>query len=492
MKNLDNPNKKKVKNNPEYLKEDYWFEIIKNLSKNYNEVPDPIQIRAAAIIESLGIPSGPYSSIELNAENKRKDEIITKYLINISGLIVNKNIGTVSHDFRDIYPDGLPKELKEVLDPNTLKIMEIEYEHGAWMQGVDMSELNKHSKGDATIIYTRLPGGVDLFLRGYIHYKDWQVFHQEFFKRINEFAKIIAIEGVPELKFNDKLNHMWENKNDYSGYHLLMHQAVANDFLGYFTTIDTRCSGKISFEGLDRALEKAFGFYGSMKISKFFVWYFKYLAKENPALIKSIKSEKQLEDIFGFYSTRNINEFNMLQTKDKRLFIEGVFRSKDGKKSFQPTFLENGQLMFADALAAIKWMLIGKLMADGYIEKGPMIDYEGIAHTNTKLFFLKHPQYAMEVVLRTIYELMAETIKEKNNYPEIYKMLDKPNWTKIFEQIVKLVFKKGEMRTDSKLIDVPIDFLKVYKIDSSRVIPSDEKIKDIRKLIRGINKKNKK
>jgi len=71
-------------------------------------------------------------------------------------------------------------------------------------------------------------------------------------------------------------------------------------------------------------------------------------------------------------------------------------------------------------------MLIGKLMADGHLEKGPIIDYEGIAHTNTKLFFLKHPQYAMEVVLRTIYELMAETIKEKNDYLEIYRMLDKP------------------------------------------------------------------
>jgi len=72
-------------------------------------------------------------------------------------------------------------------------------------------------------------------------------------------------------------------------------------------------------------------------------------------------------------------------------------------------------------------MLIGKLMADGHLEKGPMIDYEGFAHTNTKLFFLKHPQYAMEVVLRTIYELMAETIKEKNDYSKIYRMLDKPN-----------------------------------------------------------------
>jgi len=77
----------------------------------------------------LGIPSGPYSAIELNTENKRKDEIIAKYLVNVPGVIIDKATGIVSHDFRDIYPNGLPEELKKVLDPDTLKIMEIEYEH---------------------------------------------------------------------------------------------------------------------------------------------------------------------------------------------------------------------------------------------------------------------------------------------------------------------------------------------------------------------------
>jgi len=133
-----------------------------------------------------------------------------------------------------------------------------------------------------------------------------------------------------------------------------MHQAVENDFRGYFTTIDARCSGKISFEMLDRALEKAMGFSGSMTISKFFVWYFKYLSKENPALMKSVKSEKQLEDIFGFYRTGNVSTFNDFLTEDKKLFPEGAFHSRGGGHSFQPTFLENGQLVFADALAAIK------------------------------------------------------------------------------------------------------------------------------------------
>jgi hypothetical protein len=77
----------------------------------------------------LGIPSGPYSSVEINSEYKQKDKIIAKYLTNISGVVIDKKEGFVSYDFRDMYPNGLPEELKEVLNHNTLEIMKCEYEH---------------------------------------------------------------------------------------------------------------------------------------------------------------------------------------------------------------------------------------------------------------------------------------------------------------------------------------------------------------------------
>ena len=92
-------------------------------------MPDPIEIKARAIVEALGIPSGQSSSIELNADNKNKDKIIAEYLTNIPGVLINKEKNYISHDFRDIYPNGLPEKLKEVLDPRTLKIIETEYQH---------------------------------------------------------------------------------------------------------------------------------------------------------------------------------------------------------------------------------------------------------------------------------------------------------------------------------------------------------------------------
>jgi hypothetical protein len=101
------------------------------------------------------------------------------------------------------------------------------------------------------------------------------------------------------------------------------------------------------------------------------------------------------------------------------------YLTKEGEISLEPTFLELGQHLFSDALAAIKLLLIAKLMADGYLEKGPIIDYEGSMHLSSKSFFLKYPQYAMEVVLRTINELMAGKVK---NLTQIYEVFRNPNW----------------------------------------------------------------
>jgi len=66
-----------------------------------------------------------------------------------------------------LYPNGLPEKLKKVLDSNTLKIMEIEYEHQKRIQEKKLKDNIKNV--DCPIHYRRLPGGIDLFLKGYIH-----------------------------------------------------------------------------------------------------------------------------------------------------------------------------------------------------------------------------------------------------------------------------------------------------------------------------------
>jgi hypothetical protein len=73
--------------------------------------------------------------------------------------------------------------------------------------------------------------------------------------------------------------------------------------------------------------------------------------------------------------------------------------------------------------------------------RGPIIDYEGACHLSSKSFFLKYPQYAMEVVLRTINELMAGKV---GDLPEIYEVFRNPKRSEIVKEITRLVFKTPE------------------------------------------------
>jgi hypothetical protein len=180
-----------------------------------------------------------------------------------------------------------------------------------------------------------------------------------------------------------------------------MQEAVQNGFNGYFSEVDARDTTKIRMS--DRFLLS----------SSFFHEYFEYLKKETPSLIKIIKSPTELKKVFTSFGTYSMDR------------DETIKNHKEYTK-FKLTFLEMNQMMFTDALSAIKLMLIGKLMADGYIEKGPIIDYEGSFHLDSKIFFLQYPQYAMEIVLRTINELMAGAIKTKK-IGKIYEIFNNPD-----------------------------------------------------------------
>ncbi len=165
------------------LPKDHWFKIAERLWKKSGEIPDPLQIRASAIVDALGIPSGPYSALsqerhkidpKANPEEwekiKKKDKIIAEYLTNKPGVLIDKETGIVSSDFRDIYPEGLPEKLKKVLDPNTAAIMEAEYKHAEDVRK-RFGETEDELEADCTVHYFRLHGGIDLFSRGYVHDK---------------------------------------------------------------------------------------------------------------------------------------------------------------------------------------------------------------------------------------------------------------------------------------------------------------------------------
>lgn len=346
-------------------------------------------------------------------------------------------------------------------------------------------------EADRPVNYFRLPGGIDVFVRGYVHDRQWQKNHGEFLKKANKHAKIICIEGFVDQPFGKSLDLYWSDQKTQLGhYDVLMKEAVDAGFKGLFTEIDARDTSKICMDNLPNGSSPELP-------TDFYNKYFEFLQRENPTLTKIISSPEKLKQALIVQSTTKEG----LYEREKEIYRHGTYYhshpylSKEGKVSLEPTFLGLGQKLFNDALSAIKLYLIAKLMTDGYIEEGPIIDYAGAAHLSSKSFFLRVPKYAVEVVLRNVNELMAGKVKEKGNISEIYKVFENPDWSEIVKEINRLVFKEVEDEPSKptavghnqrKLIDKPINFLKIYNIDPRRVIPSDEQIEKIRKKLRQV------
>ena len=482
----------------EHLSEGHWFAVAERLYKESEEIPDPLQIRAQAIIDAFGLPSGEASALEANGEGGRvspeKDRIIAELLTNKAGVLIDEKTGVVSTDFRDIYPDGLPEELAQALDPDTRAIMDVEYEHA--QHSKETCGDTKHLfRADCSVNYFRLPGGVDLFLRGYVHHRTWQKNHGKFLQRANKHAGIIAIEGYSDRPFGDSLDLKLSNSREQEGhYDALMREAIDGGFQGLFTEVDARDMSKIDMESILPHLSIP-----SNLSESFFQNYFSFFQREHPRLAEIIGSPEGLKRVLTKQSmmSRSVARLEGDSWRHGKRHEQHAYLDRGEKVALEPTFRELGQFFFTDALAAIKLHLIAKLMADGHIPKGPIIDYEGSRHSASKSFFLRYPRYAAEVVLRAINELMAGKVKkrlffkQKRGLQEIGRLLKDPNWPDAMREMVRLPFKKPEddpthSKTTAlgskqmKLLDYPIDVLKIYDIDPEQAMPNEEQIREIR------------
>ncbi len=479
--------------------EHYWIEIVERLSKERGKVLDPIEIKAIAILTALEIPLGPYSAIELSRteESIKKDRVIAEYITNKPPKLIEvetydgKRIEIPSFDIRDIYPDGLPSELREVLNEETLNYLEIEYKHQKESKRLtnNMIKVNRElsfQMGEPHLHYTRLPGGVDLIMHGYFHDFIWQIINGGHLKENNKYPAIICIETHSKLPYGKTLDAYWNDPHYQLGhYDVLMKEAVEEGFDGLFTEVDPRAAVHIDIDEIIDELP-----------DDFFREYFKYLKKNVPTLANKIENEsrernidhlKLLKELLSLQSFPKVVEkqISALSLETGKTYFIVPYITQEGEISLEPTFFELGRLFFADALTAIRLHLIARLMNVGAIKKGLIVDYEGAGHLYSKTFFLNYPLYAMEVVLRMIHYLKEGEIKKIPQVYEIFRNIDNET---IIREITKLALRTPSLDR-SKLEKVEIDVLKILGIDPTKVVPSDEEIKRMRKRFeRKLNK----
>ncbi len=481
----------------ELLPDDHWFSATEKLYENMGEEPSPAQIRTMLAVEAFKLPSGQTSAIETDTDSNRvaqeKDKVIAELFTNKAGVMIDAETGITSCDPRDIYPDGLPAELEKALDPKTVGIINLMYESKTSTHE-RFGDTGDYVKVEMPFNYFRLLGGVDFFLIGYGHNEDWHKNHQEFLAKIGKFnPAVIGIEGFFDLSPGTSLEAYWKDKKQQPGhYDKLMKQLVENGFAGLFTEVDMRNTSMINMDSKN--------FFAWKRIfpnlpKEFFQKYFAFLEKEHPWVARTLGSSDGLENALKKQATTDEGLMSSrveVEYKNGKRYSMHPYLKEDGGVFTVPTGLELGQVLFSDALASIKLHMTARLMADGHIPKGPIVDFEGDNHLPSKAFFVRNLEYAMLIVLRTINELMAGKVEEKSNVEEIYDVFDNPNWTEIVKEIAKLHFSKVDTTKGSSveigndqypIIKVLVDFLKIYNINPAQVIPSDEEIKAImRKL----------
>jgi len=65
------------------------------------------------------------------------------------------------------------------------------------------------------LIYNRLPGGVGVFLRGYMHNKGWQKNFGTKLPEIYAHSSIVLLEGYVVLSIGESLKKLWNIDDDF-------------------------------------------------------------------------------------------------------------------------------------------------------------------------------------------------------------------------------------------------------------------------------------
>ncbi len=404
---------------------------------------------ADKMLDILGIPTGQWSGYDTqnfaSREGRLREEALAKSLTNKAGIIYREDF--LSRDPRHFLENQLDRSLLKAMNPKLAEIFQNEFEH----RNAKINEGQNESV--MPFVYLRMPGGVDLILKGYQHVDYWQKEHGKYLKQTAQNAQILCIEGGVEIKFGDSLKHLWE-KRKCMHYAVLMRDAVGAGFKGLFAEIDTRDASKINLDN-----ENLFGLIDIFPNlpKEFYQKYFAYLERFFPVDAIQIKNTDNLKKILMILSTTDegLDKYEKCNNVQNIRVYASAHLDKSLIIKRNMTGLEYGMFYFSDAMAALKLHLIANEMRDGGIDKGIIVDFEGDAHLPAKFFFLRNPLYAMMTVLKSPHFILTEQLAKKDDVSTICQAFspDEKMFKDMFKQIHRLEFaraKKIGNRTETK------------------------------------------
>ncbi len=300
-----------------------------------------------------------------------------------------------------------------------------------------------------------LPGGNIIILRGYMHHSAWQRnFGDSRYKDYglsNIYKKVdyVAIESSVNMRLGEGLKNMWKNVSN-KHYGILMRELVENGFGGKFLEVDSRFQGVLD----------EFTFDKKILTNKEAEILFSYIQRYNPELAKEIKTT---ERFIEFFHKQRFADFK--ESLAERVHTDGLSFITDGtyyhsipsvkenlKTSSIPTGFELGTFSFSDALSVIKILLMNKAINDSGADPVLIAEFQGAKHLSNKSFFFDNPQYAMEVVLTNIHEIIPHlpNIQNREDILEKLQNMDTEAWKLVFVFIGLIPRTKVAESTDKR------------------------------------------
>lgn len=389
---------------------------------------------AERFLRVLDLPAGPWSGFDpLNVgdpHGREKERTIAAALTNNEGVIFRDGDqleSFISRDPRHILRNSLSTNFMSSLDPDLAEIFENELEH---------SRVKQHTGEVLSFAYVRFPGGIDCVLKGYLHHGPWQEEHGGYLSKTARKAKVICLEGVGHNEYGESLYAYWKGRMARDNYSKLMHDAVDLGFDGLFAEVDVRNN---STGRLDNERGRLKNRFYPILPDKYYEFYMDYLRRYFPGDAAQIRTGHNLKELLRKLSTtqEGLDANNVNRNIENINIFPSMYVDKDLNTSRQMTGYEYGEHYFSDAMAAIKLHLIADEMRKGKIDKGVIVDFEGVNHLEQKYFYIRHPYLAFMKVLRNPQLILAKQTEEKFDVSSVYPSFfpDAEAFERMFERI---------------------------------------------------------